>query len=102
VAGLAWSGAGPHCDGQVLVSYDVLGLFDAFVPSFVRQYARLGEFILSAAKDFASDVRQGAYPPVAAAQGSAEPIPVSTGALAIAGPDKMPQKSDCCDENYLN
>jgi 3-methyl-2-oxobutanoate hydroxymethyltransferase len=87
-------GAGPHCDGQVLVSYDVLGLFDAFVPSFVRQYARLAELILSAAKEFASDVRQGAYPPAAAArhnriaaQGSAKPIPVSTGASAIAGPD---------------
>src|ERR1700751_5547870 len=35
-------GAGPQRDGQVLVSYDVLGLFDTFVPSFVRQYARLG------------------------------------------------------------
>jgi len=34
--------AGPHCDGQVLVIYDMLGLFDAFVPSFVRWYARLG------------------------------------------------------------
>src|SRR5437879_2571106 len=79
-------GAGPNCDGQVLVSYDVLGLFDAFVPSFVRQYARLGDSILSAAKDFASDVRQGAYPPAAAArhdhiaaQGLAEPSPVSAG-----------------------
>src|SRR5207244_6779635 len=59
-------GAGPHCDGQVLVSYDMLGLFDTFVPKFVRQYARLGDSILSAAKDFASDVRQGAYPPAAA------------------------------------
>src|SRR5438552_14909092 len=77
-------GAGPHCDGQVLVSYDVFGLFDAFVPSFVRQYARLGDLILSAAKDFASDVRQGTYPQAAAArhdhiaaQGLAEPSPVS-------------------------
>ena len=34
-------GAGPDCDGQVLVSYDMLGLFDGFVPSFVKQYARL-------------------------------------------------------------
>src|SRR5207244_13425239 len=34
-------GAGPHCDGQVLVSYDMLGLFDTFVPKFVRQYAQL-------------------------------------------------------------
>ena len=55
-------GAGPNCDGQVLVSYDVLGLFDAFVPSFVKQYARLGDSVLSAAKGFASDVRRGTYP----------------------------------------
>src|SRR5213079_3066213 len=39
-------GAGPNCDGQVLVSYDVLGLFDTFVPSFVKQYARLGDSVL--------------------------------------------------------
>jgi 3-methyl-2-oxobutanoate hydroxymethyltransferase len=55
-------GAGPHCDGQVLVSYDLLGLFDAFVPPFVKQYAQLGEAIVSAAKNYANDVRQGAYP----------------------------------------
>src|SRR5206468_2762674 len=79
-------GAGPYCDGQVLVSYDVFGLFDAFVPSFVKQYARLGDLILNAAKGFASDVRLGAYPQAAAArhdhiaaQGPAEPSPVSAG-----------------------
>lgn len=55
-------GAGPHCDGQVLVSYDMLGLFDAFVPPFVKQYAQLGDEILSAAKDYAAEVRQGVYP----------------------------------------
>jgi 3-methyl-2-oxobutanoate hydroxymethyltransferase len=55
-------GAGPNCDGQVLVSYDLLGLFDAFVPSFVKQYANLGELVMSAAKDYANDVRQGDYP----------------------------------------
>jgi 3-methyl-2-oxobutanoate hydroxymethyltransferase len=55
-------GAGPHCDGQVLVSYDVLGLFDTFVPPFVKQYAQLGETILTAAKSYADDVRQGSYP----------------------------------------
>jgi 3-methyl-2-oxobutanoate hydroxymethyltransferase len=55
-------GAGPHCDGQVLVSYDLLGLFDTYVPPFVKQYAQLGELIQSAAKDYANDVRGGAYP----------------------------------------
>jgi len=60
-------GAGPFCDGQVLVSYDMLGLFDGHVPKFVKQYAQLGETILSAAQAFADDVRQGAYPPAAAA-----------------------------------
>src|SRR6185437_14476684 len=34
-------GAGPHCDGQVLVLYDLLGLFDAFIPKFVKTYAHL-------------------------------------------------------------
>src|SRR4029077_7115160 len=51
-------GAGPHCDGQVLVSYDMLGLFDAFVPPFVKQYAQLGELVMNAAKEYANDVRQ--------------------------------------------
>jgi 3-methyl-2-oxobutanoate hydroxymethyltransferase len=55
-------GAGPHCDGQVLVSYDVLGLFGTFVPPFAKQYAQLGKEILSAAKDYAHDVRDGAFP----------------------------------------
>jgi len=55
-------GAGPHCDGQVLVSYDVLGLFDTFVPPFVKQYAQLGEMILNAAKNYANDVRERVFP----------------------------------------
>src|SRR5260221_5121054 len=55
-------GAGPHCDGQVLVSYDVLGLFDTFVPPFGKQYAQLGQVILRAAKDYANDVREGLFP----------------------------------------
>jgi 3-methyl-2-oxobutanoate hydroxymethyltransferase len=59
-------GAGPFCDGQVLVSYDMLGLFDGPVPKFVKQYAQLGESILRAAQSFADDVRQGTYPAAAA------------------------------------
>jgi 3-methyl-2-oxobutanoate hydroxymethyltransferase len=55
-------GAGPHCDGQVLVSHDVLGLFDTFVPPFVKQYAQLGEMILSAVTNYADDVRAQVFP----------------------------------------
>jgi 3-methyl-2-oxobutanoate hydroxymethyltransferase len=55
-------GAGPDCDGQVLVSYDLLGLFDSFVPPFVKRYARLGETIGRAVTEYAEDVRGGAFP----------------------------------------
>jgi 3-methyl-2-oxobutanoate hydroxymethyltransferase len=55
-------GAGPACDGQVLVSYDAFGLFDVFVPRFVKQYARLGEAMVDAAKEYIADVQQGKFP----------------------------------------
>jgi 3-methyl-2-oxobutanoate hydroxymethyltransferase len=55
-------GAGPHCDGQVLVSYDVFGLNDESVPPFVKQYASLGELMVDAAQRFADDVRHGVFP----------------------------------------
>ena len=56
-------GAGPFCDGQVLVSYDVLGLFDTFVPPFAKQYVNLRELILNAAQNYSNEVREGAFPP---------------------------------------
>src|SRR4029450_9680467 len=55
-------GAGPHCDGQVLVSHDMLGLFDRFVPSFVKQYAKLAETVQAATRAYVEDVREGRYP----------------------------------------
>jgi 3-methyl-2-oxobutanoate hydroxymethyltransferase len=55
-------GAGPDCDGQILVSYDMLGLFDRFTPSFVKQYAHLADEIVSATQAYADDVRQGRFP----------------------------------------
>ncbi len=55
-------GAGPHCDGQVLVSYDALGLFEGPVPPFVKEYARIGEQMVKAAQAYADDVREGRYP----------------------------------------
>lgn len=55
-------GAGPQCDGQVLVSYDVLGFFDSVVPPFAKQYAPLGELAVNAVKRYAEDVREGIFP----------------------------------------
>jgi len=55
-------GAGPHCDGQVLVVYDVLGMFDDFVPKFVKPYAHLKADALLALRQFKEDVEQGTFP----------------------------------------
>jgi len=55
-------GAGPRCDGQVLVTYDLVGLFERFRPKFVKRYANLADEIRRALAEFQKDVRQGAYP----------------------------------------
>ncbi|MBU6330463.1 MAG: 3-methyl-2-oxobutanoate hydroxymethyltransferase [Acidobacteria bacterium] len=55
-------GAGPGCDGQVLVLHDVLGLEDRILPKFVRRYADLGADGVRALSAYADDVRTGAFP----------------------------------------
>lgn len=55
-------GAGPHCDGQVLVLYDLLGLFDEFVPKFVKPYAHLRADALQALRRYKEEVEQGKFP----------------------------------------
>ncbi len=55
-------GAGPHCDGQVLVQHDILGLFDRFTPKFVKRYAELGAASREALAAFCDEVRSGAFP----------------------------------------
>jgi 3-methyl-2-oxobutanoate hydroxymethyltransferase len=55
-------GAGLHCDGQVLVCYDLLGMNPDFKPKFVKQYANLYEVVQQAAKAFFSEVRSEAFP----------------------------------------
>ena len=55
-------GASPACDGQILVSEDVLGLFSDFTPRFVKRYADLGEQISAAAQAYAQDVRARRFP----------------------------------------
>jgi 3-methyl-2-oxobutanoate hydroxymethyltransferase len=54
-------GAGRHCDGQVLVMHDMLGLSD-WTPSFVKQYASLGALASQAARSYAEDVADGKFP----------------------------------------
>jgi 3-methyl-2-oxobutanoate hydroxymethyltransferase len=55
-------GAGPHCDGQVLVFHDVLGIEDRILPKFVRRYASLKQIGVSALEAYAADVRSGRFP----------------------------------------
>lgn len=55
-------GAGIHCDGQVLVVHDLLGLLGDFRPKFVKRYVELGPLIVKAAKDFVREVKEGAFP----------------------------------------
>ncbi|MHB8482334.1 MAG: 3-methyl-2-oxobutanoate hydroxymethyltransferase [Nitrospiria bacterium] len=55
-------GAGPDCGGQVLVLYDLLGLFDRFVPKFVRQYADFKKLAEEAVRHYKKDVEAGKFP----------------------------------------
>jgi 3-methyl-2-oxobutanoate hydroxymethyltransferase len=55
-------GAGAHCDGQVLVLHDLLGIEDRITPKFVRRYASLKAESVEAVSAFASDVREGRFP----------------------------------------
>jgi len=55
-------GSGSFCDGQVLVTHDMLGLFDRYTPKFVKKYADLSSEILKAVTDFKDEVSGGVYP----------------------------------------
>jgi len=55
-------GAGPHCDGQVLVIHDILGLCDKYSPKFVKRYADIKPFIADAVNRYISEVKGGEFP----------------------------------------
>jgi 3-methyl-2-oxobutanoate hydroxymethyltransferase len=55
-------GAGPHCDGQVLVLHDVIGMFERFVPKFVKKYANLKDNALKAVQAYKEDIEKGLFP----------------------------------------
>ncbi len=56
------TGAGKECDGQVLVSYDMIGLFSDYVPFFVKQYAEINKDIKKAVDQYVNEVREGEFP----------------------------------------
>jgi 3-methyl-2-oxobutanoate hydroxymethyltransferase len=55
-------GAGPHCDGQVLVTHDMVGLFDRFVPKFVKRYINVHDQMVEALRQFKSEVENRTFP----------------------------------------
>jgi 3-methyl-2-oxobutanoate hydroxymethyltransferase len=55
-------GAGPQCDGQILVTHDILGLFDDFRPRFAKQYADVGQVVRRAIEAYCGEVRDGSFP----------------------------------------
>ncbi len=75
-------GAGPACDGQVLVFHDLLGITPDPVPRFVRRYEELGRRVEEAIRHFAEDVRTGEFPSDRESYGA--------GALAVSDPAAKP------------
>lgn len=55
-------GAGPHCDGQLLIVSDLIGQFQAFTPKFVKKYCNVAEVITNAMKEYVSEVKSGVFP----------------------------------------
>ena len=55
-------GAGKHCDGQILVYQDMLGMFNDFIPKFVKQYANIGTVMKEAISTYVSEVQEGTFP----------------------------------------
>jgi 3-methyl-2-oxobutanoate hydroxymethyltransferase len=55
-------GAGLHCDGQILIAWDMLGFFDAFKPKFVKRYSNLAQIAIEAISQYAAEVREEQFP----------------------------------------
>jgi len=80
-------GAGPACDGQVLVCYDFLGMYPNLKPKFVKHFAELGSQIVAATQSYVTEVRSGAFPSAAQSFGSVpkKQPPPETGGQAVLG-----------------
>ncbi|HJL40404.1 MAG TPA: 3-methyl-2-oxobutanoate hydroxymethyltransferase [Myxococcales bacterium LLY-WYZ-16_1] len=82
-------GAGPGCDGQVLVIYDLLGLSDGLAPKFVKRYAELGDAVVGAVRAFRDEVTGGGFPAPEHTYEAAEPL---------FGPRPLPPEGETADE----
>jgi 3-methyl-2-oxobutanoate hydroxymethyltransferase len=81
-------GAGPACDGQVLVCYDFLGMYPSLKPKFVKHFAELGAQIVAATQSYVQEVQAGSFPSAAhsfGVQAKKDP-PLDTGAKPVLGP----------------
>jgi 3-methyl-2-oxobutanoate hydroxymethyltransferase len=63
-------GAGPHCDGQVLVCYDMLGMYSEFKPKFVKRFGEGGKLVVEAMRAYVGEVTRGEFPTLAHAFGA--------------------------------
>lgn len=87
-------GAGPHCDGQVLVIYDLLGMDPSFSPKFVKRYAQLHEVIGGAVREYLGEVKGGQFPDdahsfrMAPAKAKAE-LPAAANIRVVEGEEKL-------------
>jgi 3-methyl-2-oxobutanoate hydroxymethyltransferase len=78
-------GAGPHCDGQVLVCYDLLGMYRDLRPKFVKQFGEIGQGIVDAMRAYVGEVKSGEFPTAAHSFGVPKErvAPEATGAKAV-------------------
>jgi 3-methyl-2-oxobutanoate hydroxymethyltransferase len=82
-------GAGPHCDGQVLVCYDLLGMYRDLRPKFVKHFGEIGQGIVEATRAYVSEVKSGEFPTAAHSFGAAKERPAAaepTGAKPVVEP----------------
>jgi 3-methyl-2-oxobutanoate hydroxymethyltransferase len=85
-------GAGPECDGQVLVCYDLLGLFRDLRPRFVKRYAELGRQVADATAVFVAEVRAGAFPTEAHSFAPSTPAAASDVSAQPTGVEALPHR----------
>jgi 3-methyl-2-oxobutanoate hydroxymethyltransferase len=94
-------GAGPHCDGQVLVCYDLLGMYSDFKPKFVKRFAEAGKLVVEAARSYVSEVQNAEFPTLAHAFGVPKERPAAaelTGAKPVV-PGTPPSYGPASDES---